>query len=244
MDFISALTKGSDEQRRKYAQLLTRNNLTERGLITLGACYAHCVSPVDKPEKIYSGSVDSAIKVLGLVIQELVCTKDLNIKMSAFVERLINLNDTHYEYTRMRIYAMAAMRCLAVFGVLRPVSKKRGDIPFDSVDITKINEVYDIDVGWMNQRLIPPESRIIQADDMEELLKSLTPRQCKIITGQRQSKPAQRAETDSADRITSLENYLALLAAENGRLWVEINRLKELQLQGLCKYLDWPQAAP
>jgi hypothetical protein len=116
-------------------------------------------------------------------------------------------------------------------------------------DLAKVTEVYDVDPdNWKNQRMLAPSSRPISADELAEAMRSMTPRQYRVITGEEQppAPPAEQQDESpevlSADeRIRHLEKCILSLVADNLRFKGQMERLNKLQLPALCTYLNWPQ---
>ncbi len=246
-DLLKAITQGPLDNRRHCVQHLARHDLTERALLILGAAYVYSVSKADKPSSIYKGSMEIAVKMLGVVLEELVCTPHLNMKVSAFIDRVHAASEDEYSDTRMRIYTNTSLRLLAAYGVLKRSSRPRGRMQYAFGDLSKIFEVYEVDPSnWMNQRLLGPSSRAISENELSSTLASLSSREYYTITGEDLE---QRAEEDepappsAEDRISHLEKCILALVADNMRLKSQMERLEKLQLPGLCNYLTWPPPA-
>jgi len=209
-DLLKAITEGPLDNRRHCVQQLARHDLRERSLPILGACYVNSVSKADKPSAIYHGTMEIAVKMLGVVLEELVCTPDFDIRFSDFIERVHTASTDVHSDSRMRVYTNTSLRLLAAYGVLEPCRRARGRMQYGPGDLAKITQVYDVDPdNWKNQRMLAPSSRAISADELAEALRSMTPRQHRIITGENRPKeqpPAPPAEQqDESPEVLSAD---------------------------------------
>lgn len=193
-DLLKAITEGPLENRRLAIKILASHQLYDVAYSSLGACYSYSVSSGERPNRVQASTMQSAYQILGLVLEEVLCTSSqlYAVKSLDLMDRISNHRLEYMSHTSMRKYIKASLRLLTIFGVLKesaPIYKKRYHLPYEIGNPKKIINIYHISVNRPSKHLVVKDFKEVSQDEIEMILATIPPPLYKVITGETLAPP-------------------------------------------------------
>lgn len=174
--------------RRKYAKQLASNELTGHAYNRLACCYKYSFGEANQMDKVSAETMRKAHAYLGAVLAEVVCShgedEGLGIRLKVFIQRIYEHHNITLQYTQSRAYVIAALRLLAVYGVLREAAERnRCDVQFDLHSLSNVLSIFGVGSrDWQNKNLVNERYRAVEADSLTTTLQTMTAQELRIAT--------------------------------------------------------------
>lgn len=196
-DLLKAITEGPLENRRRAIRILASYDLTPLAYSTLGASYVYSVSKGDRPSTVRVNTMQSAVKMLGLVLEEILCGSILDPlylqKFTDLMERVDKISIEKHSPSRLRVYIKTSLRLLAVFGVLKestPLYTPYSCVPYVVDEPNNAIRIFQVSLNnWMTKNLIEQNFKEVSQDEVEMVLATIPPPLYKLLTGETLAPP-------------------------------------------------------
>tara|TARA_R100000388_G_scaffold91465_1_gene73539 strand:+ start:745 stop:1557 length:813 start_codon:yes stop_codon:yes gene_type:complete len=187
-DLKACLLESRPSIRRKYARQLASNGLTKEAYNRLACCYKYTFGEANHMNKVAPDTMRKAHAYLGAVLAEVVCThgqeEGLNIRLKVFIDRIYAHHNIKLKYTQMRAYVLAALRLLAVYGVLREAAnRKKCDVQYDGGILSNVLCMFGVGSrDWQNKNLVNERYKAVEASSLTATLQAMTAEELRIAT--------------------------------------------------------------